>query len=561
MITKRQSLIPLSLIIATILVGACMLCGPTPKPTRAVANLAHTDSLHEKRVLGHYMTWYKTPNAYGEGCHNPHARGEWEKWAFCDHDPNTITGTCGFRDIAAVDYPLIGPYDSADPKVIEYHLLQALAADIDTFVIDYYGKDDAGGIDEATLILLDHIEAMNAQYGTDFKLALMYDEGALIDASNPYEKAQIDFAHILTHYTVSPAYLRANGKPVLLYFPKGHILTPPQLAVLSTPFSLVYIDLFEDYFPVMEGSYAWVKAEPWEADCSNWGTPYLEWYYPAFDFRALTVPTLTYGIGGVWAGFDDTGVGEGWSCVDYRCIGRQDGQVYDWTWAMVDNYNASVGLTYTVPISWVQLITLNDYMEGTTLLASAGKVDGSTGWGYKYVQQTKDHARQFKGLPPENEPDIYVAQHVFNARLASGTISNTALITQALDAFHSGDYVGAMQLADWAAGIPAPEVTAMQLHDRLIVTWQDQAEATLASGHRVYYGTSPGEYITSTTVLTGSAIVIAGVDENTNYYVAVTTLGMANPCETWYVSESWYSDEVAALPAYPAYLPLVIGCD
>lgn len=558
MTPKRQSLIPISLIIATILIGACILCNTPPAPTRAVTDPIHPDSLHEKRVLGHYMTWYMTPNTYGEECYNPHARGEWKKWAFCDHDPNTITGTRGFRDIAAVDYPLIGPYDSADPKVIEYHLLQALAADVDTFVVDYYGKDDVGGVDEATLILLDHIEAMNARYGTDFKLALMYDEGTLLDTTTPYEKAQSDFAHILTHYAGSPAYLWANGKPVLLYFPKGPVLTPAQLTTVSAAFSVVYIDLFEDYFSVTEGSYAWVKAEPWEEDCSNWGTPYLQWYYPALDFRVTTVPTLTYGIGGVWAGFDDAGVGEGWSCTGHRCIGRQDGQVYDWTWAMVDNYSAGVGLIFTVPISWVQLITLNDYMEGSTLLASAGKVDGSNDWGYQYVQKTEDHARQFKGLPLEDEPDIYVAQHVFNARLASGTISNTALITQALDAFHGGEHVAAMRLADRAAGIPAPTVTATQSHGSLLVTWQDQPEATLASGHRVYYGPSPGEYITSTTVLTGSAVTIAGVDENATYYVAVTTLGMANPCETWYVSESWYSDEVVALPAHPAYLPLVI---
>jgi len=44
-------------------------------------------------------------------------------------NPGIITGTHGFRDIAAVHYLLIGVYDSADPKVIEYDLLRAVLAE------------------------------------------------------------------------------------------------------------------------------------------------------------------------------------------------------------------------------------------------------------------------------------------------------------------------------------------------------------------------------------------------------------------------------------------------
>jgi len=524
------------------------------------------DNLHEKRVLGHYMTWYKTKKSYGEGCFNPDARDEWRMWNMCGHNPDTITGTHGFRDIAAVHYPLIGPYDSADPKVIEYHLLQALAAEIDTFVIDFYGENDAGGVDEAALRVLQQVEEMNARYDTNFKIALMYDEGALQNQSGPVIEATSDFAYMLCTYASSPAYLWANGKPVMFYFPKGPVLSPTELAAVAGDFSLVYPDFPPDYLSVMDGSYAWVKAEPWEEDCSNWGEPYLRWYYPTLDFMATTVPTLTFGVGAVWAGFDDVGVGREWWCVDHRCIDRQGGQVYDRTWDILDGYNDSVGITYTVPISWVQLVTLNDYMEGTELFPTVEH-------GHQYVQRTEDHAREFKGLPDDDRLDIYVAQHIYNARLlywlprvflpvvlrdyshvvqpthnvqvTGGTWSNQALIDDALNAFHSGRYATAMTLADAAAGIPAPKnVTAVPTGRALTVCWQDRPWAWLASGHRVYYGLAPGEYISSTRVLTDSCVTLSDVAGSTTYYIAVTTLGATNPCETWYVSESWYSDEI-----------------
>jgi len=526
------------------------------------------DNLHEKRVLGHYMTWYKTPTQYGgPGCFNPEARGEWRMWNMCEHDPNIITDTHGFRDIAAVHYPLIGPYDSADPKVIEYHLLQALAAEVDTFVIDFYGENDAGGIDEAALRVLQQVEEMNVQYDTNFKIALMYDEGALTTISPTLQlgKAVSDFNYALRTYASSPAYLWADEKPVMFYFPKGPILSPTQLAVAATDFSLVYPDFPPDYLPVMNGSYAWVKAEPWRPDCSDWGERYLRWWYPTLNLTATTVPTLTFGVGAVWAGFDDVGVGREWSCVGHRCIDRQDGQVYDWTWDILDEYNDGMGITYTVPVSWVQLVTLNDYMEGTTLFASV-EITGADGvdygYGYRYVQQTENHARELKGLPPyDDELDIYVAQHIYNARLVSGTISNTATINNALNAFHSGNYTTAMALADEAAGIPAPTnvtvtPTGCALTVSLTVCWQDHPSATLASGHRVYYRLASGEYISSTVALTGSCVTLRDVMCDTTYYITVTTLGAINPCETWYVSESWPSDEIAARTCV-IFLPVI----
>ena len=56
-------------------------------------------------------------------------------------NPNVV-GTNGQREIASWYYPLIGPYDSADPAVLEYHVLLMKLGGIDGVIADWYGNDN-----------------------------------------------------------------------------------------------------------------------------------------------------------------------------------------------------------------------------------------------------------------------------------------------------------------------------------------------------------------------------------------------------------------------------------
>ena len=115
-----------------------------------------------------------------------------------------------------------------------------------------------------------------------------------------------------------------------------------------------------------------------------------------------------------------------------------------------------------------------------------------------------------------------------------------------------------MALADEAAGIPAPtNVTAVPTCTTARVCWEDRAEATLEIGHRVHYGLAPGEYISSTVVPTDTCVTLTNLADRTTYYLAVTTIGLTNSCETWYTSESWYSDEVMVRTCC-IFLPVVL---
>ena len=83
-----------------------------------------------KVVMVYYMPWFSAkPYSDGWGWH----------WTM-DHFNPDIVGASGERQIASWYYPLIGPYDSSDPAVLEYHVLLMKLAGIDGVIVDWYGS-------------------------------------------------------------------------------------------------------------------------------------------------------------------------------------------------------------------------------------------------------------------------------------------------------------------------------------------------------------------------------------------------------------------------------------
>ena len=77
-------------------------------------------------------------------------------------DPEKISD--GRREIASHFYPLIGPYDSGDANVIEYHLLLMKLAGIDGVIVDWYGLTnyrDYGVLHQNTKHLVEQVGRLN----------------------------------------------------------------------------------------------------------------------------------------------------------------------------------------------------------------------------------------------------------------------------------------------------------------------------------------------------------------------------------------------------------------
>ena len=73
--------------------------------------LGRSPAMHagSKTMMVHYMPWFVSqPYSGSWGWH----------WTMNHFNPNVINPTNGEQEIASWYYPLIGPYDSADPAVL-----------------------------------------------------------------------------------------------------------------------------------------------------------------------------------------------------------------------------------------------------------------------------------------------------------------------------------------------------------------------------------------------------------------------------------------------------------
>src|SRR3954454_7839837 len=92
------------------------------------------------KIYMHYMPWFQTPASLGG---TSGSAWGWH-WKMNTQNPNVVYAS-GKRQIASNYYPKIGPYDSTDPSVIEYHLLLMKYSGVDGLMVDWYGVQGANG--------------------------------------------------------------------------------------------------------------------------------------------------------------------------------------------------------------------------------------------------------------------------------------------------------------------------------------------------------------------------------------------------------------------------------
>lgn len=165
-------------------------------------------------VLSHYMPWYTAkPASEHWGWH----------WTMNHFDPEKQSD--GKRQIASKYYPLIGPYDSGDPNVLEYHLLLMKLAGIDGVIVDWYGLtnfNDYAILHRNTTRMLQQCERLK------MKFVICYEDqtipalvkGNRLTPTDRVSHAATEIKWLNKYWFQSPSYVRLHGKPVLLSF--GH---------------------------------------------------------------------------------------------------------------------------------------------------------------------------------------------------------------------------------------------------------------------------------------------------------------------------------------------------
>ena len=386
-----------------------------------------------KKVFANYVSWFKTPAELG-------GRGEWLHWdnnrdKSKPHNPDVVNLNTMLRDIASVHYPAIGPYDSADPDLIEYHIMLAILAGIDGFVIEWVKPNDHRAIDQATLAMRDKIVQLRESYNVDFKILFGWEDSYL---GEDIDEGASTLKYAWDNYIKDKSLYvwdEDNNSPILLVFPyfKGERKSFGPKKLKKVLEIIDYSPTFSYPFPQIKEKpalieldevksiYCWIAAPPWNG--KNWGEKTIDEF---FSYLNKKNKYLEFGIAGVYPGFDDIGVGAGWihNPKDehaHRFLPRNSdwGNTYESTWKKFSEYTDKP----KADVPWVQIITWNDWNEGHEIEPSTNKrgkenFDYGFGFGHNYLISTMKRISKYKNTEEKPNDVIYIPEKIYKLRKA-----------------------------------------------------------------------------------------------------------------------------------------------
>ena len=291
-----------------------------------------------QKVYVHYMPWFETPATSDNGNWGSH-------WTMATQNPDIINSDR--RQIASYFYPMIGPYASSDRDVIDYHLLLMKYSGIDGVLVDWYGVHNVNDYalnKRNTDSLINRVPAAGLQFGICYEDAQLAQVKAKAGIDT-VQAAKEDFAYLQSAYFNSGSYIKIDNKPLMLCFgPQGMKTADDWQQAFSD------LSLRPDFFPLQDhgqlsgsagvGEFVWVQSN----DLDN-----LKNFYQK---QSAVKPY----IAGAYPGFKDFYKPGGWGNTLF-----------------VINHNGAATLQSTLNLAktsgtnYLQLITWNDYGEGTMI--------------------------------------------------------------------------------------------------------------------------------------------------------------------------------------------------
>ena len=196
----------------------CLIVAAIALQTSVRAANGDTPQARPQMVV-HYMPWFMAkPFSSVWGWHwTMNAGGQ-----FGAFNPEKTT-TDGRRCIASRLYPEIGPYDSADPAVQEYHLQLMKIAGLAGIIVDWYGKSDLNDyatIRDTVLKLLPLAAAYHLKVGVCYEDQTINQRvsAGKLTAANRTSAAKEDIEWLKQAVFTSGCRLTVDDRPVLLSF-------------------------------------------------------------------------------------------------------------------------------------------------------------------------------------------------------------------------------------------------------------------------------------------------------------------------------------------------------
>ncbi|MBL0744458.1 glycoside hydrolase family 71/99-like protein [Chryseolinea lacunae] len=317
----------------------CSSSEPDPEPTVEEEEplLPTATKTNPMKLYMHYMPWFQSKPVSGYwGSH----------WTMTNKNPDVIEDN-GQRQIASHYHPIIGPYDSKDTDVLDYHLLLMKYAGVDGILVDWYGTYkvyDYYTNFQATEALVKQAESAGVQF------AMVYEDyTAQVVAPKlgitGIDAAKTDMKFLSDNYFKNKYHIAIDKKPLLLTFGPRYFKDMDQ-----------WTDIFKDvtkpaFLPLWDhagfvgnngsGQFAWVD---FNASLSQLNS----FYNKKGNMSVL--------MGSAYPRFHDFykegGTGNSYGYVDFN-----DGQTFSNTLAKAKEYN----------LDYLQLVTWNDFGEGTVI--------------------------------------------------------------------------------------------------------------------------------------------------------------------------------------------------
>lgn len=367
-----------------------------------------------KPVMAHYMAWFET---------QPYS-GYWGyHWTLGDSAINpSVTNSNGQAEIASWYSPLIGPYDSADPTVLEYHVLLMKLAGIDGVIVDWYGTNnfnDYALINQRTVALFNYTRKAGLKFSLCYEDATIQQEinGNNLTAAGAISNAQQTLLYVQTNFFDDTSFLRWSNQPVFLNFGPQYFKQSSQWTNIFSPLNASNQPAFftEDnrLSPAGTGAFDWPPMSLSQPDNGTnvLSDATLQNYLSGFEQKGAGWPAY---VSSAFPRFHDyyAQAGAGSS---YGYLADNNGATFTETLTRAMTNNSAA----------IQLVTWNDYGEGTI-------IEPTVQYGYRDLGVVQDFRRQY--LDPHfsyHTNDLALALRLYNLRHKYG--SGNQVVSAELD--------------------------------------------------------------------------------------------------------------------------------
>ena len=378
----------------------------------------------EPAVLAHYLPWYTTGASATETASERTRRG----WC----DASLQNAECATDRQYAGAPPFIGEYDQRDNATLVYHALLASAVGIDSLVVNLNPVSTLQR--EICRSMITVLGMLRSRHGADnfgLRLALSYDNS---QATTP-EAAAADFAVVsalVQEATAAGVYFTNSSAPVVFLWSEAPVAYAALRAAL--PNSTLVLARNANNFGPSDGNFAWLLPinganasllASMSPDMAM-GMQYLrdvEWGMANSQGSLAAAERNLLLVGSAYPGFDDTHVPVSWNGGVSRRLAyntSSGGATYDATWQHALSYvPMRYGGSVAASMPWVQIVTWNDFPEGTAIEprqqsteSSEGEEASSPPGGHAAYAGTREWVRRWKGRAIHQQSDEPVVRAI-----------------------------------------------------------------------------------------------------------------------------------------------------